>query len=588
MTAAPITETTEATKLSTAPEAPPRRTPGKGFVVTLRRWWRQLTSMRTALVLLFLLAVAAVPGSIFPQRNLDLAKVSNYFAEYPDAAPILNRLWAFDVYASPWFGAIYLLLFVSLVGCLVPRMRLHVRAMLRQPPDAPKRLDRLPVSARVASDATAATIAATLRRRRWRVAVRQHGDVTTVSAEKGFLRETGNLLFHFSLLAILIGVAWGSAYGWYGNRLLVAGEDQAFCSSLQQYDDYGLGSRAGASDLPPLCLELRDFEGRYLENGQAEHYSAQTRYTLGDSAPRDYTLEVNKPLRLAGGNVYLVGHGYAPVIRYTDRYGLSQTTVAPFLPTDLLLTSEGVAAFPDANIDPATGRRDKNAEVGFQGIYLPTVPEDVEAAKAGHSAFPEERDPRLFLVAYRGDLGMDSGIPRSVYSLDQHQVDTGRLKMLNERPKPLRPGESWTLDDGSTVEFVETREWMTLQVRHDPGAPLVLVAAVLLLVGLLASLSVRRRRVWFRLLPEAGARSPGAGAPAPGADDGGPGDGRTIVEAGGLARAEYAGFDDEFSTVVAQATDTSPAGTGSPPTGTGGPPAGTDSPVPAKERDDAG
>ena len=33
--------------------------------------WRRLTSMRTALILLFLLAVAAVPGSLLPQRNLN-------------------------------------------------------------------------------------------------------------------------------------------------------------------------------------------------------------------------------------------------------------------------------------------------------------------------------------------------------------------------------------------------------------------------------------------------------------------------------------------------------------------------------------
>ncbi|MGH3656835.1 MAG: cytochrome c biogenesis protein ResB [Micromonosporaceae bacterium] len=537
---------TDATKLSTAPEAPPRRSAGRGPRATARRWWRQLTSMRTALILLFLLAVAAVPGSIFPQRNLNLAKVDEYFVEYPGAAPLMDRLWLFDVYASPWFGAIYLLLFVSLIGCLVPRMRLHVRAMLRQPPDAPKHLGRLPKHTREELDAApaqaASGIATMLRRRHWRVAVRDHhsGDAdrpttVTVSAEKGFLRETGNLLFHFSLLAILIGVAWGAAFGWYGNRLLVQGEDQAFCSSLQQYDDYGLGSAASASDLPPLCVELRDFTGKYRESGLAEVQSAKTRYTLGDAAPKDYTLEVNKPLRLDGGNVYLIGHGYAPVIRYTDRYGRTQTSVSPFLPMDGRLTSEGVAAFPDANINPETGRRDPNAQMGFQGVYMPTLPDN---PKSGHSAFPMERDPGLVLFAYRGNLGLDAGIPRSVYSLDQRQIDKGSLDMVGNQPKLLTPGESWKLDDGTTVEFLGTRQWITLQVRHDPGAPMVLVAAILLLAGLLGSLTVRRRRIWFRLS-------------APAADA--PGGARTIVEAGGLARSGYAGFDSEFDNLVAAA-----------------------------------
>jgi cytochrome c biogenesis protein len=535
------TAAAEATKLSTAPEPPSRRANGHGLVPMLRRWWRQLTSMRTALVLLFLLAVAAVPGSIFPQRNLNLGKVSDYFAEHPQAAPIMDRFWLFNVYASPWFGAIYLLLFVSLVGCLVPRMRLHVRAMLRQPPDAPKHLRRLPhQSGPETATATADQIAGELRRRRWRVAVRDHAGTVTVSAEKGFLRETGNLLFHFSLLAILVGVAWGSAFGWYGNRLLVQGEDQAFCSTLQQFDDYGLGSQASASDLPALCLELRDFEGRYLPNGQPVSYTAKTRYTLGDSAPQDYTLRVNEPLRMSDGNVYLVGNGYAMVLRYTDRYGHSQTTVAPFLPLDGRLTSEGVAVFPDANIDPKTGKRDPNRQIGFEGLYMPTMPKERGAAMAGHSAFPTEQNPGLVLFAYRGDLGLDAGIPRSVYSLDPDQIKSGKLKKIRETPEVMRPGDAWKLDDGTTVEFVGTRKWVTLQMRYDPGAPVVLVAAVLLLVGLLSSLTVRRRRVWFRLAPD-----PGTSADGPQ---------RTIVEAGGLARTEYAGFTAEFDRLSSLAT----------------------------------
>ena len=115
--------TTDA-ELSTqpAPDAA-RRVGGRGVGAQARRWWRQLTSMRTALVLLFLLAIAAVPSTILPQRSLNPVKVEEYFAGHPKLAPFLDRLSAFDVFSSPWFAAIYLLLFVSLIGCLVPRIR---------------------------------------------------------------------------------------------------------------------------------------------------------------------------------------------------------------------------------------------------------------------------------------------------------------------------------------------------------------------------------------------------------------------------------------------------------------------------------
>ncbi len=86
------------------------------------RWaWRQLTSMRIALILLFLLALASVPGSILPQQGADPAGVQQYFSSHKSLAPLLNHLGLFNVFAAPWFAAIYLLLFASLVGCVVPR-----------------------------------------------------------------------------------------------------------------------------------------------------------------------------------------------------------------------------------------------------------------------------------------------------------------------------------------------------------------------------------------------------------------------------------------------------------------------------------
>ncbi|MGE5830238.1 MAG: cytochrome c biogenesis protein ResB, partial [Micromonosporaceae bacterium] len=253
-----------------------------------RSGWRWLTSMRTALILLFLLAVAAVPGSLLPQRRLNPERVQAYLVRHPDLGPWLDRLWFFDVYASPWFSAVYLLLFTSLVGCLGPRLRQHVSALLASPPPAPSRLDRLPQHTPDREldgepGAIADGVAQTLRRRRWRVQVRAQPDGgATVAAEKGYLKETGNLVFHFALLAVLIGVAYGSWYGWHGNRLLVAGADYAFCDSLQQYDEYALGARVGADDLPPFCVQLDDFHARYLDNGQPVAFSANVSYV--DSA----------------------------------------------------------------------------------------------------------------------------------------------------------------------------------------------------------------------------------------------------------------------------------------------------------------
>ena len=87
----------------------------------LRYLWRQLTSMRNALILLLLLGLASIPGSIFPQRTQSPLKVQEYFKNNPGSAKWMDRFYLFDVYGSPWFSAIYILLFVSLIGCVLPR-----------------------------------------------------------------------------------------------------------------------------------------------------------------------------------------------------------------------------------------------------------------------------------------------------------------------------------------------------------------------------------------------------------------------------------------------------------------------------------
>ncbi|MFI6065388.1 cytochrome c biogenesis protein ResB [Micromonospora sp. NPDC051227] len=519
----------------------PRRRPNR-LLALLRNSWRQLTSMRTALILLFLLAIAAIPGSVLPQRGISPEKVNEYFVDHPDWAPRLDRIGAFEVFGSVWFSAIYLLLFTSLIGCITPRLRDHVRTLRSRPPAAPKRMARLPQHAVLpAPRGGAGAIAEALRKRRWRVEVR--GD--EVSAEKGYLKETGNLLFHTSLIAVLIGVALGSWYGWSGNRLLVAGADNAFCNTRQQYAEAKLGPQVSSADLPRFCLRLDDFEARFLASGQPEFFNATVTVDGPDEPTRSADFSVNAPLRLNDASVYLLGHGYAPVIRYTDRFGNSQISDEPFLTTgDMGLTSEGLAAFPDANVDPATGQRAPDQQMAFTGIYLPTAPEQAPFVR---SQYPTERNPALNLVAYRGNLGLDAGIPGSVYQLDQRQVRAGKVKEVGT--KLLRKGETWKLDDGTTVEFLGTERYVTLSIRHDPGSTMLLVSCGVLLVGLMGSLFGKRRRVFFRVVPA----DPGEGSPTSGS---------SLMEVGGLPRTDYPGFADEFTQLVAAVSGAEQAGDG--------------------------
>lgn len=487
-----------------------------GFVGWSRWMWRQLTSMRTALLLLFLLAVASIPGSVLPQRPVDPARVTQYLSDNPGVGGVFDRLGFFDVFTAPWYVAIYLLLVISLAGCIVPRTRLHWKAMRAQPPRAPSRLKRLPeyesweVSSDGAGQQTLDDTAALLRKRRWRVRTQEFdGTSGWVSAEKGYLRETGNLLFHISLLGLLLGVAIGGMFGWRGQALVIEGE--SFSDTITQYDTFSAGNLVDSADLPPFSFTLNDFRSGFQAGGEQEGaarlFEADVTYRSQPGAePEEKTVEVNDPLVVDGAKAYLVGHGYAPVIQVKNAQGqVIYDAPTVFLPIDGNFTSNGVVKMPDN--DP---------QLALQGIFAPTAALDDQ--RGPHSTFPAADDPAVFFSAWRGNLGLDDGIPQSVYKLDTSELEQIGIK-------GLRPGESWTLPDGSgTVSFTGIKQYAVFDVAYDPGKLFALVASILAILGLMLSLFIPRRRVWVKVSAAADGTS------------------SSTVEVAGLSRTDEAGL----------------------------------------------
>lgn len=310
--------------------ADPDRRSGELTFRELLRWcWRQLTSMRTALILLLLLALAAVPGSLIPQEGVDALKTSQWRDAHPDLAPVYDRLGLFDVYGSPWFVAIFVLLMVSLVGCILPRLKVYWRAATAPPPRAPRNLTRLPHSAAGTSRASADNVAEAarvlLRRRRYRVITQAGEDGTVaVAAQRGYLREAGNLVFHLSLVAILVAFAVGNFFGFRGSVNVVAG--QTFTNARQSYDDFAPGALFREDSLEPFSFTLDDFKVDFTTSGpmlgQPSSFRADVSYRPSPGADSaDQTLQVNHPLTIGDTSVFLIGNGYAPVITVRDGEG---------------------------------------------------------------------------------------------------------------------------------------------------------------------------------------------------------------------------------------------------------------------------
>ena len=493
--------------------------PALGVVGWLRWAWRQLTSMRTALVLLLLLAIAAVPGSIFPQRSADPNGVTQYFTDNPDLAPILDGMQLFDVYTSAWFSAIYILLFVSLIGCVIPRTQHHWKALRARPPRTPVRLARLDAYrttiVEVAPGADPGVYAAEavasaqrqLRSAGYRVERYDGRGSFSVSAERGYVRETGNLVFHVALIGVLLAVGVGGAFTYTGQRVVVEGT--TFVNALTDYSSFNPGRFVDENQLTPYSMTLDHFGVSYVPigsqgAGQAGDFVASLTTRIAGQDPQPGEVRVNAPLDIGGDRVYLMGNGYAPTLTVRDAAGdVVFHDSVPFLPQDANLTSLGVVKVADGLPE----------QLGLVGFFYPTMqPLDTGALT---SVFGDLVYPVLTLNVYAGDLGIDDGTPRSVYTLDP----TGMQQLVGgDTGVPaiqLQPGQTADLPNGwGTITFENespagatdfsqsVKRFASLSIHRDIAAPWVLTFAVIALAGLLLALFVPRRRMWVKATAE--------------------------------------------------------------------------------------
>ncbi|MEK6648732.1 MAG: cytochrome c biogenesis protein ResB [Actinomycetota bacterium] len=449
--------------------------PELGIVSSFRFAWRQLTSMRTALILLLLLGVVSIPGSLIPQRTQNPMRVREYFVNDPTLATWMDRLSLFDVYGSAWFSAIYILLFISLIGCVLPRSFEHLKVARALPPITPKNLDRMEFHHRWSGSGDELDLG-----RSWLVSkrfrIREFDGA--ISAEKGYLRETGNLFFHLALILILIGVSFGALFGMRGEAIVNVGE--RFINIPTTYDSLSYGKLFRDQSLPLFSLTIDNFEAKYSPLTNApQDYTLQVTVTEKPGAtPVKRIIKVNSPLSFGSTNVYLQANGYSPIVSVRDRTGaIVLQGPTPFLPQDGNLTSIGAIKVPDS--DP---------QLGFVSAFLPTASRD--KVRGAISVFPEALDPKLLFSVWRGDLGLDRGVPQSVY-----RIDTSKMQKI--ALKSLKVGETYTFAEGS-ITFDGFVPWVNLQVVRDPGKIYALFGGIVALLGLLASLFTRSRRIWIR------------------------------------------------------------------------------------------
>ena len=159
----------------------------------------------------------------------------------------------------------------------------------------------------------------------------------------------------------------------------------------------------------------------------------------------------------------------------------------PFLPQDGNMTSLGVIKAPDALPE----------QIGMIAFFYPTA-EKLESG-AYTSIYPDPFIPLMTMNVYKGDLGLDGGIPRNVYALDTSDMELVAGRDGPNPPLLLEIGDVVQLPDGlGSVSFDGLRRFASFDIAFNPGGVWVLLFSLIALFSVVISLVVPRRRVWVR------------------------------------------------------------------------------------------
>src|SRR6266542_3528606 len=457
--------------------------------------WRTLRSMRTALVLLLLLGVAAVAGSLVPQVGTSNARILAMCRDHPLRADIYDKLGLFDVFGSWWFTLIYTLLLISLAACLFPRTRAMVRN-IRSRPQPSRELDGM-----------------------------RHYAVRPVAAEKGLAREAGSLLFHWSFFLILVGMVWGKGTGFTGQAVIVEG--QTWTEAAANYDGrINEGRFTDDGDHSGVRIHVDDFTATYrVPSGIPEDVVTNADlYDASGGYVRTVDIRVNHPAEIDGVKFYQFGYGWAPVVDV--RQGGEPIASGPVVCTQgppppgvsaLQLPWNCVVKLP--TLTPQVGIRfelwpDSRGLYGLlqTGRAMPMLTQFA---------------PVMTYTAYRGDLRAE---------LVQNATVLDTMGMRRWKQGVIGAGETKDLGSGLTISFPDLRQYTVLEVKRDRGLWIMFLAALLILVGLLPALYSSRRKLWVTAQP----------------------DGRgSVLKVGGFALQRRSQFEEEFAKLVDELTGTS-------------------------------
>ncbi len=526
--------------------APARTTSAPAFrpggLDPLRWAWNLLTNVKFALLLVGLAGLAALLGVVIPQmpgpmRNNAAARSAWLELQRQDFGPftgLMEDAGVFEIFYTPWFNGLWVVIIVSVTVCSVSRFRPTWRAVQRpqrQVPDAYFESAHHRASFTHAGGTAAITRA--LQKRRYRVEhVAERDGAVHLFAERFGWSQYGTFLSHLALLMLLIGGLLTRFVG-FGNTLALAES----MPGARLFDDPGPGQ---------IFVTMLDSVRRLDGEGNVVDYRSHLEIRRGDETMR-CTSTVNDPCHAFGYRFHQAAFfddiGRLRIESKADGRVLYDNVVdfaneQTFVP-HLRVTSAAGRVLYDAPVPQtgtfpgASGGREDDAAIGAllfrdlndadartlaayflawqivdgemrvgmgSNVDAPAELPEGEAAIVGGYRVEFVRPaavPALRIDDMPGAISEDGSVTVQM-PVDSRGEAYLYVAGIDVDGQVLRPGEP-VETEGFVYTFAGRREGAGIDVRRDPGDTFIWIAVAMAIVGLAITFYVPRRRLWVKV-----------------------------------------------------------------------------------------
>ena len=414
-----------------------------------KKLWRWLCSVRLALVLILLIAVASLFGALIIQAPGEVLTNPIRYSHWVDGlnsrfepfTGLLDFLGMFKVFRTWWFNSLVALLMLNLTICTINRFPAMWRT-LRQPRIKVGQgftergkyqayFQPLTLSHPQATD----IIGKTLSQQHYHVITESSSDGTHIYAERNRYTRFGTFLTHGGIILTIIAALWGNLAGFSDNGLVIP--------------DGSLSEVGHGTNLSVLNEGF--IEEDYPDGRPKDYRSDLIIYENGKEVKRK-TVRVNEPVEYNGVRFHQAFFGNAAVIRVKD------------IVNNKLLFEDGVSlAYRNEQYGEA---RPVGSFTLFNGSLI------VDTIGPANDVVDNFIQPwEVLLIIYISD---------------------DKSMLFSQKLAQGEPFES----NGLEFTFLREKQFTGLSVVKNPGVKFIWPATALVVLGMCTVLYFPSRRIW--------------------------------------------------------------------------------------------